>query len=138
MTRDEILQFINENPIFALGTIDGDRPRVRYMMVSFADDRGIIFCTGKTKEVYLQLCNVPAVEMCFADADRQRQVRIEATAEETDDLEVKKAIVEKFDFLRPWVDEVGYEGLAAFRLADARACAWTMDTNHEAKEHIDL
>lgn len=138
MTKNQIMTFINDNPIFALATLDGTRPRVRYMLTCFADVRGIVFCTGKTKEVYLQIMNNPELELCYVDSGQEKQVRIEATAEETEDLDLKKEIVEKFTFLQTWVDQVGYEGMAVFVLQNARACVWTMDTSNEAKEYIDL
>ncbi|MBN1816696.1 MAG: pyridoxamine 5'-phosphate oxidase family protein [Sedimentisphaerales bacterium] len=138
MTKDQIMAFINDNPVFALATMDGTQPRVRHMLTCFADERGIVFCTGKTKEVYLQIMNNPALELCYMDGGQETQVRIEATAEETDDVDLKKEIVEKFTFLQTWVDQVGYEGMAVFTLRDARACLWTMETSNEAKEYIDL
>ncbi|MBN1124102.1 MAG: pyridoxamine 5'-phosphate oxidase family protein [Sedimentisphaerales bacterium] len=138
MTKDQIMQLINDNPIFALATMDGTRPRVRNMLTCFTDDRGIIFCTGKSKEVYLQIINNPALELCYMDGGKETQVRIEATAEEIDDLDLKKAIVEKFTFLQSWIDQVGYEGMAVFTFKEARACVWTMETSNEAKEYINL
>ena len=51
MTKEQIIDFINKNPMFALATVDGDRPRVRNMMTAFADERGIIFTTGKNKYI---------------------------------------------------------------------------------------
>ena len=55
MDKQQILEFINQNPVFSLGTIDEGKPRVRYMMTSIADERGIIFCTGRKKDVYKQI-----------------------------------------------------------------------------------
>ena len=115
MTKEQIIEFINANPAFALATLDGNQPRARYMMTSFADERGIIFCTGKSKEVYLQLSNNPAVELCYCDAGNEMQIRVEAVVEELDDLDLKKAVVERFEFLKPWVDELGYDVMHPFQ-----------------------
>ena len=34
MNKIEVLEFINQNPVFALATLDGTRPKVRYMMTA--------------------------------------------------------------------------------------------------------
>ncbi len=40
MTRKEILEFINKNPVCFLATQDSEQPRVRGMMVVKADEKG--------------------------------------------------------------------------------------------------
>ena len=122
MTKEEIIKFINENPVFALATQDGNQPRVRYMMTSFADEEnGITFCTGKTKDVYKQLSKNPTAELCYISSDHGTQVRVNAEVQDIDDLELKKAIVEKFEFLKPWIEQEGYDAMAVFRLKGAKA-----------------
>lgn len=138
VTRNEIIEFVKRNPVFALATCAGDVPSVRNMMVAFADDRGIIFSTGRDKDVCRQILANPRVEACFYSAREQKQLRIVAVAGEIDDLELRKEIVEKFDFLKSWIDEVGYEALAVFRLTEARAATWTMETDREPTEYVPL
>ena len=83
MTKNEIIKFMNENPVFALATNDSTQPRVRYMMTSFADEEnGITFCTGKAIDLYKQLCENPAVELCYLSGDQGMQVRVTATADD--------------------------------------------------------
>jgi uncharacterized pyridoxamine 5'-phosphate oxidase family protein len=139
MTKEEIIKFVNENPVFALATQDGNQPRVRYMMTSFADEEnGITFCTGKTKDVYRQLSDSPNAELCYISSDNGIQVRVTATVQDIDDLELKKATVEKFEFLKPWIEQEGYDAMAVYRLQNAKATVWTMETNKEAKAYVDL
>ena len=139
MTKDEVIKFINENPVFALGTNDGAQPRVRYMMTSFADEEnGITFCTGKNKDLYKQLCENPAVELCYISGDHSMQVRVAAAVDDIEDIELKKATVEKFEFLKPWIEQEGYDAMAVFGLKNAKATVWTMETNREAKKYVDL
>lgn len=138
MTKEEILEFATKNPVFSLATIDGNQPRVRSMMLYKADENGIIFCTGRDKDVNKQLSANPAVEFCFYSAEQGRQVRIEGTVEMLDDLELKKQVVEAFSFLKPWVEIQGYEVMICYRLKNARATTWTMETNFEAKQYIQL
>jgi uncharacterized pyridoxamine 5'-phosphate oxidase family protein len=138
MTKDEILEFITQNPVFSLATTEGNQPHVRLIMLYKADEKGIIFCTGRDKAVNKQLSNNPAVELCFYNADKGCQIRIEGTVEMVDDLELKMQVVEQFTFLKPWVESEGYEVLIPFCLKNGKAIVWTMETNLEPKKHIQL
>ena len=138
MTKEEILEFITQNPVFSLATIDGNQPRVRTIMLYKADENGIIFCTGRDKAVHRQLQANPAAELCFYNADKGLQVRIEGTAGVLDDLELKKKIVEAFTFLKPWVESQGYEVMICYCIKNAKAVTWTMETNLEPKKYIQL
>ena len=138
MTKEEILEFVTKNPVCSLATIDGNQPRVRTIMLYKADENGIIFCTGRDKAVHKQLQANPAVELCFYNAEQGLQVRIEGTVEMLDDLELKKKVVEAFTFLKPWVESQGYEVMICYHLKNARALTWTMETNFEPKQYIQL
>jgi len=138
MTKEEILEFATKNPVFSLATCDGEQPHVRIIMLYRADEDGIIFCTGQQKALHKQLQANPAVELCFYNADENRQVRIEGTVEMLDDLELKKQIVEVFSFLKPWVESQGYEVMICYRLKNGKAVTWTMETNFDPKQCIQL
>lgn len=138
MTKEEILEFVTKNPVCSLATIDGNQPRVRTIMLYKADENGIIFCTGRDKAVHKQLQANPAAELCFYNAEQGLQVRIEGTVEMLEDLELKKNIVEAFPFLKPWVESQGYEVMICYRLKNGRAITWTMETNFEPKQYIQL
>lgn len=138
MTKEEILEFATKNPVCSLATIDGNQPRVRTIMLYKADENGIIFCTGRDKAVHKQLQANPAAELCFYNAEQGLQVRIEGSVEMLDDLELKKKVVEAFTFLKPWVESQGYEVMICYRLNNARAVTWTMQTNFEPKQYIQL
>lgn len=138
MTKEEILEFATKNPVCSLATIDGNQPRVRTIMLYKADENGIIFCTGRDKAVHKQLQANPAAELCFYNAEQGLQVRIEGSVEMLDDLELKKKVLEAFTFLKPWVESQGYEVMICYRLNNARAVTWTMQTNFEPKQYIRL
>lgn len=138
MTKEQVLEFVTKNPVFSLATIDGSQPRVRMMMLYKADADGIIFCTGRDKAACKQIQSNPAVELCFYNEKAGRQVRIEGTVEMLDDLELKKKVVEAFPFLKSWVESAGYEVMVICRLQNAKATTWTMETNFEPKEYIQL
>lgn len=138
MTRSEILEFVNKNPVFFLATQDSEQPHVRGMMVVKADEKGILFSTGKPKDLFRQLIANPLVEMCFYSTEENKQIRISGKVELVEDLDVKKDVVEKFPFLKTVVEKEGYDVLAPFYLRGGKALVWTMETNFAPKEYIDL
>jgi len=140
MNKKEILEFINANPIFHLATVEGDKPHVRGMLLYRADEKGIVFNTGKIKDLYRQLTKNPNVEMAFSNGifENLIQVRVVGTVELLEDLDLKKEIVQKREFLKPWVDQVGYDSLAVYVLKKGAATVWTMATNVAPKEFVEL
>ncbi len=138
MDQVEIMEFVNKNPLFTLGTCVDNVPHVRIMAVAFADSRGIVFSTGRDKDVCRQLRTNPRIEMCFYSPQDELQLRIAATAVEIDDIRLKQDLVEKFDFLRPWIDAQGYDVLITFTIKDATATTWTMADDEKPKEYISL
>jgi uncharacterized pyridoxamine 5'-phosphate oxidase family protein len=138
MTKEEIFEFIKENPVFSLATSEDNKPHVRIMMLYRADENGIIFNTGENKDVHRQLTANPQVEMCFYNAEQGRQVRISGTVEVLEDLELKKRVVADYPFLKEWVDREGYEVLIVYCLSKGKATTWTMETNFQPKEYIEL
>lgn len=129
MNKDEIFELINRNPSCHLATVVDGQPRVRGMLVYSADASGIIFHTGTDKELHRQLQANGRVELCFFDGENRRQVRVEGSVELLEDLELKKEIVGKREFLKPWIEASGYELLAVYRVGKMAAASWTMETN---------
>jgi uncharacterized pyridoxamine 5'-phosphate oxidase family protein len=138
MTKNEVFEFIRNNPVFALATSKDNKPHVRMMMLYRANDNGIIFNTGENKDVYKQLSDNENVELCFYNAEEGRQIRISGSVEEIEDIELKKQVVKDFPFLKEWVDKQGYDVLVVYCLKAGKATVWTMETNFKPKEYIQL
>jgi uncharacterized pyridoxamine 5'-phosphate oxidase family protein len=140
MNKKEIFGFLNANPAFHLATVEGGKPHVRGMYLYRADENGILFHTGKMKDLHRQLSGNPHVEMSFNNGkfDDLIQVRVSGTVELVEDLELKKEIVEKRPFLKPWVEQSGYDPLAVYCLKNGKATIWTFKTNIAPKEFVDL
>jgi uncharacterized pyridoxamine 5'-phosphate oxidase family protein len=136
MTQQEILEFINKNQACTLATCEGNKPHVRGVLIYRADNNGILFHTGVTKDVFKQLKKNSSVELCFINDNIQ--IRISGTAVAENDLKLKKEIVAKRPFLKPMVDQNGYEPLAVFRVQKMVATVWTMAINLASKEYIEL
>jgi uncharacterized pyridoxamine 5'-phosphate oxidase family protein len=140
MNQSEIYAFLTANPVFHLATMDGDQPRVRGMLLYRADERGIIFQTGKMRDLYRQLTANPRVELSFhngSEADLT-QIRVSGTVELLEDQELKKEIVSRREFLKPFVEREGYDPLAVFRLGKGVASIWKMRTNLAPKTIVEV
>lgn len=140
MNRDEIIAFLNRNPVFFLATAEDGKPHVRGMLLYRADTDGIIFHTGTMKDLHHQLLAETAVELCFNDWKENKQVRVRGKAELVDEMAIKQEIVASpgREFLKPWIDCMGIDVLSVFRITSCLATVWTMETNFAPKEFIEL
>jgi pyridoxamine 5'-phosphate oxidase len=138
MTKDQILALINKTPYCALATTDGNQPRVRTVMILRADERGILFNTGKMKDLYRQIAANPEVELCFFEQTERVQVRVTGRLEEQRDAETVELVLAKLPFLKPIVEARGTDTLAPYVLKRGRATVWTMATNMDPKTFVDL
>ncbi len=110
------------------------------MLLYRADERGIVFHTGKMRDLHRQLTANPQVELSFNNGSEEdlTQIRISGTVELGEDLELKKDIVRDRDFLKPFVERAGYEPLAVYRLRNGTASIWRMRANLEPKELVQV
>jgi len=140
MNKNEIIDFLNANPAFHLATVEGSKPHVRGMYLYQADENGTLFHTGKMKDLHQQLTKNSNVEMSFNNGKLADliQVRVSGTAELIEDMDLKKEIVQKRPFLKPWVERDGYGSLAVYRIRKGMAVVWTMDANFAQKEPVEL
>ena len=138
MNKSEILALINANPACHLATVEGNAPHVRGILLYRADENGLIFHTGSTKDLHKQLSKNPRVEFCFNDFQKGVQVRVSGSVEKVEDMALKKEIVAKREFLKPWVEKSGYDVLVVYRIRKGRATIWTMESNFAPKTYVDL
>ena len=137
MRKEEIFEFLTQNPAFAIATTDGSTPHVRTLWLHKADESGIYFMVGKFKDVYRQLSLNPNVELCFHN-DKD-QVRISGKVENLDkDLSLKQEILEARPFMKPWIDQFGFKYMAVFRLKNGIATPWNLETEMLRKETFEL
>lgn len=139
LTKSEIFKLMNENPGFHLATMDGDQPRVRGMLLFRANERGIIFHTASTKDVFDQIMKNPKVELCFQG--RGIQIRVTGKLEIIkDDKTLREEIFNHptRKFLQAWKDNGIDNLLQIFCLKNGVATEWTMETNFNEKQFIEL
>jgi len=138
MTKAEILAFINAGPTCYLATSENNKPHVRGMVIYRADEKGIILQTWNVKDLYKQLTENPDVELCLLNNEKNVQIRVSGKATIVEDLDLKKEIVEKRPFLKPWVEKMGFDKIAVFRIVKCVAHQWTREANFLPKEYINL
>jgi uncharacterized pyridoxamine 5'-phosphate oxidase family protein len=76
--------------------------------------------------------------LLFWLARQDTQIRINGAAEPFEDLETKKLVVEKFTFLKPWIEKEGYDQLAPFCITNAEAYIWSKSAELKQKEYVRL
>jgi pyridoxamine 5'-phosphate oxidase len=138
MTKAEILEYVKANGDCYVATVEEDKPRVRGMSIYKVDERGIIFQTWKTKDIFGQLQKNPNVELCFRDPKGGRQLRISGQMELLEDLALKKQVVADRTFMKKTVDAKGWDVVAMYRVKNAKAFWWTGATNFDPKTYTDL
>jgi uncharacterized pyridoxamine 5'-phosphate oxidase family protein len=138
MDKKEILNFFNANPACHLGTVEGDTPRTRGMLMYRADEKGVLFHTASSKDLFKQLQQNPKVELCFNNYEKGIQVRVSGVVEFLENKNLKEEIVKARPFLKPMVETNGYEFLQVFRITHGVATVWTMATNLGPKTYIKL
>ena len=75
----EILEFLNENPVFYFATVDGDEPKVRPFSFHMEYEGKLYFGIDSQKETFKQLKANPKFEVCIASRDGT-WIRIKAEA----------------------------------------------------------
>lgn len=144
MTKEEIFSLIAEmtHPVMYVATSENNQPHVRGILLYKADSEGIVFHTGKTKELYRQLIANPHAEVCFSCG--KYQIRVEGNFDLVDDIDYKREIVShpSRKFLQPWREQQGddkfFDFLQVFRMRNGKAHVWTFEDNFKPKEYIIL
>ena len=76
---EEILEFLNDNPVFYFATVEGDEPRVRPFGFHMEYEGKLYFGIGDEKESFTQLKTNSKFEVCTSSRDG-RWIRIKADA----------------------------------------------------------
>jgi pyridoxamine 5'-phosphate oxidase len=140
MTVDDCVKFANQNPSSYIATTEGDQPRVRGMLMWYADKTGFYYSTGATKDLYRQLKANPKVELCFFDAKSKGmdQMRVTGQVDFIEDMKTREKLIEA----RPFLKEMGFSAdspkLIVFRIVKCTAHFWTWETNLKPKEYISF
>jgi len=122
--------FASEHPICYVATEDGDQPRVRPLLLWFADPRGFYFMTMSPKRFSAQLHENPKVEVCFyngaSELPQARMMRLTGAAEFVDDAELIHKVSEERAALEGIIGRPLEPIAEVFRIASGEARFWTL------------
>ncbi|MHB0980122.1 MAG: pyridoxamine 5'-phosphate oxidase family protein [Thermoleophilia bacterium] len=138
MTREEILEFIEANPVAWIATMEDGRPHVRALRAFRIREDGPLFQISTPKDVYRQLAANPDVEVCFNDQTRGIQVRLAGKVQFVEDDAVLDDVLVERAFLQSLVDEQGRGAIKLFVIGEAMAYAWTKENNFAPKEWVKI
>ena len=130
---NQILMFANENPVCHLATVDGDQPRVRGMMMWFADESGFYFHTGSVKNLASQIQNGAKAEIAFLKATENpgesAAMRACGKVEILNDPQLYQRLLQERTWLNDLEAVAPDSKLIIFKICNGEAFLWDMSKN---------
>ncbi|MEL7654384.1 MAG: pyridoxamine 5'-phosphate oxidase family protein [Bacillota bacterium] len=135
----EILLFANQNPSCWLATCEDKQPRVRGMLMWFADETGFYFHTGSTKNLCRQFLKNPRAEAAFSrnadDPVNFETLRVTGNVKVIKDEELTKRLLEERPWLQGNINNAGIDAdVVIFRIENGSAYIWNMSWNLRENE----
>jgi len=116
MSKEKVTQFLQNNSVAYIATSSDDIPTVRVMQILSIHENEIIFNTKQFKQSYRDLCKNKNIEICFYNNNTYEQIRVYGKAEEINDTNFKKQIIEDYPQLQPLVEKEGIEIIKPFKI----------------------
>ena len=136
MDFQDCVEFANKNPLCQVATAEGDQPRVRTVIMWFADKTGFYFQTQTVKALWKQLQNNKKVEVYFRDPEGDKPndtgevMRVSGKVELIEDMKFKVKAIEEREILKIiGITKPDDPLLALFRVSTGEAYFWTMQDN---------
>ena len=130
MELEQCTGFATQHPICFMATQEGDQPRVRPLLLWFADTRGFYFMTMSPKQFSAQLHRNPKVEVCFyngaGELPEARMMRLTGAVEFVDDAGLVKKVCEERAALEGIIGRPLEPIAEVFRIASGEARFWTL------------
>lgn len=93
-SMNEIVTFLNENPVQYFATIGMDnKPKVRPFQFMIEDGGKLYFCTNNTKDIYQEIKSQPYVEICTS-SPQFAWIRLNGKVVFSNDVVIKEKIIE--------------------------------------------
>ena len=121
----EILLFANQNPSCWLATCEDEQPRVRGMLMWFADETGFYFHTAISKNLRHQFVMNPKAEAAFmrnAESPNFEMLRVTGIVEELEDKELEARLLQERSWLKDNIERAKVDtGISIFRIVKGSA-----------------
>jgi uncharacterized pyridoxamine 5'-phosphate oxidase family protein len=136
MSFEGVLDFVRENPVCTIATMDGEQPRARAFLTVLFDDGKLYFTTASTKKVYGQIRVNPKVELCYCTPDFRRMLRVTGSIEVVDDRARKQKLLDERDYLKTIKEGKGADDprFILLRLSHGTARFWSIEYNMREDE----
>ncbi len=126
----KVLEFLRENPVFQLATVEGDQPRVRPFGFHMVENGKLYFITGAHKDVCHQLKANPKFELSVANAKGQ-WLRLHGKAVFDDNAAMAEKAFAVMPDLKAIYSQPGGAKAAMFYAAEAEAVLADMQGHSE-------
>jgi pyridoxamine 5'-phosphate oxidase len=130
MEFQQCTEFATKHPICYLATEEEDQPRVRPLLLWFANEDGFYFMTMSPKEFSAQLHANPKVEVCFyngaSELAEAKMMRLTGAVEFVDDAELVKKVSEERAALEGIIGRPLEPIAEVFRIPSGVARFWTL------------
>jgi pyridoxamine 5'-phosphate oxidase len=127
---EECRAFAAEHPICFMSSMEGYQPRVRPVLMWFADQRGFYFMTMSPKEFAHQLHANPRVEVCFyngaTDLGQARDMRIMGNVEFVGDSDLVHEAAQERAALQDLIGQPLEPITEVFRIPHGTARFWSI------------
>jgi uncharacterized pyridoxamine 5'-phosphate oxidase family protein len=126
MNYNKIIEFVTQNPVCTLATVENDQPHVRGFLTNIIDHK-IYFTTSTHKRVGRELVENQKVELCYLNTDSSVMLRITAKVAFEKSLELKQKLIDEKPYLKGF--SADDETFLLFRLENAKAWFWGLADN---------
>jgi len=126
MTYNKIIEFITQNPVCTIATVDREQPHVRAFLTNIIDNK-IYFTTSLDKQVGQQISKNQKSELCYLSPDFSLMLRITTTVDILDDKMIKQHLIDTKPYLQHFnVDDPTF---ILFTLSQSKARFWSLEDN---------
>ena len=130
MEPEDCVTFATAHPLCYVATKDGDQPRVRPLLMWYANEDGYYFMTMSPKRFSAQLHKNPKVEVCFYNGATKlpeaKMMRLTGAVEFVDDAELVRKVSEERAALEGIIGRPLEPVAEVFRIASGEAWFWTL------------
>jgi len=141
MDFQDCVEFASKNPICHVATAEGDQPKLRAVIMWFADKTGFYFQTQTVKALWKQLQNNKKVALYFRDPEGAepagigKVMRVTGEVEILEDMKFKVKAIEEREILKILgITKPDDPLLALFRVYTGEVYFWTMRDNMRESE----
>lgn len=127
---EEVVKFLEENPVFYLATVAGDVPKVRPFGFFMVHNNKLYFGVGDQKQTFRQISENPKVEICTTSKD-MKWLRLSGNAVFERSEETLDAAWAKAPNLKDMYTQKDGPRMATFYIEDATAEFLDMEGNYE-------